>query len=303
MADVERIEVRRPVFVIGKNRSGTKWLSNIIGNHPDVAAVQGEEFAGILESNLFFQFPEVFGDLRDSENYCAMAACFSQTSFFQCTGLDERILFAEKIEDYHEFFRHIMNAYAAKEKKPHWLQKANPLVLPQLYAAFPHARFIIISRSVKDNIRSSIALVRRNGIKGASVFSEMALYHLGERICRQYSRKPNVMSVTFEDLKGDREAVTGRICKFLRLDFDVRMLEDAYQKNTSFKSGSSRANALSRTEEWCISLFGPLVRRSPLGLLKALRLMFGRNRNPNRSRFISASFLTLRKQYKWPGED
>ncbi len=303
MAGVERIEVRKPVFVIGKNRSGTKWLSNIIGNHPDVAAVQGEDFTGILESNLFFQFPKVFGDLRDSENYCAMAACFSRTSFFQCTGLDERVLFAAKIDDYHEFFRHVMNAYAAKENKPHWLQKTNPLVLPQLHAAFPDAQFIITNRDITDSIRSSLALAKRNGTKGSSIFSEMALYHLGEKIYNQFRGKSNVMFVTFEDLKGNKEAATKRICEFLRLQFDARMLEDAYQKNTSFKNGSSRANALSRTEERCISLFGPLARRIPLGLLKAFRRMFGRNRNPNRSRFISGSFLTLRKQYGWSGED
>ncbi len=293
----------KPVFVIGKNRSGTKWLSNIIGSHPEVAAVQGEEFTGILESNLFFQFPEAFGDLRNSENYCAMAACSSRTSVFECTGLDEKLLFAEKINDYHKFFRQVMDAYAAKDNKHRWLQKANPLVLPQLYTAFPDAQFVITNRDITDSIRSSIALAQRNGTKGSSIFGEMALYHLGEKMYNQFRGKSNVMFVTFEDLKGDREAVTRRICEFLRLQFDARMLEDAYQKNTSFKNGSSRANALSRTEERCISLFGPLARRIPLGLLKAFRLMFGRNRNPNRSRFISASFLTLRKQYGWSSED
>ncbi len=293
----------KPVFVIGKNRSGTKWLSNIIGSHPEVAAVQGEEFTGILESNLFFQFPEVFGDLRDSENYCAMAACFSRTSFFECTGLDERILFAKNFEDYHEFFRHIMEAYAAKENKPHWLQKANPLVLPQLYAAFPDARFVITSRGITDSIRSNIVLAKRNGVKRASIFGEMALYYLGEKISDQFRGKSNVMFVTFEDLKRDRETVTKRVCEFLCLDFDDRMLEDVYGKNTSFKSVAGGASAMSRTEQRCISLLGPLVCLTPVRLLKAFRRMFGRNRNPNRSKFIQASFLTLRKRYGWSGED
>ncbi|MCK4320989.1 sulfotransferase [candidate division WOR-3 bacterium] len=37
-----------PIFVIGKNRSGTKWLSNVIANHKDVACIQHELFGGIL---------------------------------------------------------------------------------------------------------------------------------------------------------------------------------------------------------------------------------------------------------------
>jgi len=293
----------KPIFVIGKNRSGTKWLSNIIAQHPEVACVQGEDFTGILESNMFFQFPQAFGDLRQDENYCAMAACFSKTSYFKFTGLDEKVLFEKKIEDYHDFFRRIMDAYAEKEKRPYWLQKANPLVLPQLYTAFPDAQFVITNRGITDSIRSSIALAKRKGVKGTSIFSEMALYQLGEKIYDQYRRKPNVMFVTFEALRADRKMLTKRVCEFLHLDFHDRMLEDAFDRNTSFENGASRAKALSRIDERCIALLGPLFRRIPLGLLKTSRLMFGRNRYPDRSRFIPSTFLALRKQYRWLDKD
>ncbi len=42
-----------PIFIVGTNRSGTKWLSNILANHPDVAAVQTERTLGIVETYMF----------------------------------------------------------------------------------------------------------------------------------------------------------------------------------------------------------------------------------------------------------
>lgn len=71
-----------PIFVIGRNRSGTKWLSNIIASHHDVAAVQHEEHFGILEAtDVFLNMPILFGDLSIAENYMGFLDCFSQTDF------------------------------------------------------------------------------------------------------------------------------------------------------------------------------------------------------------------------------
>ncbi|MBA7629902.1 hypothetical protein ES703_37409 [subsurface metagenome] len=47
-----------PIFVIGKNRSGTKWLSNVIANHKDIACIQHELFGGILEANVISRMPK-----------------------------------------------------------------------------------------------------------------------------------------------------------------------------------------------------------------------------------------------------
>ena len=293
----------KPIFVIGKTRSGTKWLSNIIAKHPEVACVQGEDYTGILESNLFYQFPQIFGDLRHDENYCAMAACFSKTSYFQTMELDEKVLFAKKIDDYHEFFRHVMDAYSEKEGKSHWLQKSNPLVLSQLHAAFPDAQFVIINRDIVDNIRSSVTLARRNGDKEPSIISEVALYQFGRKIYEQFKGKRNVLFITYEELKEDRETSVKRICEFVHLDFVGEMLEDDFRKNTSFKNESSRSEALSRFDEYCIAILGPCFRFVPLSLLRVSRMMFGRHRDRHQRRFVSASFLMLRKQHGWPEED
>jgi len=72
----------RPIFVLGRNRSGTKWLTNLIANHPDVYCVQSESHGGVIETNLFDRADTSFGNPAIAENYIAFMAWFEQTDFF-----------------------------------------------------------------------------------------------------------------------------------------------------------------------------------------------------------------------------
>ncbi|MFP4501375.1 MAG: sulfotransferase family protein [Candidatus Hydrogenedentota bacterium] len=292
-----------PIFVMGKHRSGTKWLSNILSNHPDVASVQRDGADGILEADVLLTYPQIFGDLGQDENYCAMAAAFSRSNFFVCTGLDEAVLFSAKIEGYCAFFRHVMDAFAAKENKQYWLQKSNSVVFPMLHAAFPDAKFIVIERDMVDNIRSSIGLARMHGQREASLAKEVGLYQLSRRTMQRYLNKSNVLHVTYEDLRADREQLTRRICGFLGLPFAEVLLTDRYAKNTSFRDSTKRDEALSAFDIARIRAFGLLFRALPFPVLRALRARFGRAKDDRRSRFISKSYLILRKQYGWGEEE
>ncbi|MFO7899523.1 MAG: sulfotransferase [Planctomycetota bacterium] len=298
-----RRAVTRPIFVIGKNRSGTKWLSNILSSHPDVVSVQREGAGGIVETNLLLNFPAVFGDLRRPENYCAMAAAFSKSNFFRCTGLPEKILFHRQFDDYADFFRHVMHSFARRCAKRFWLQKADVLVLPMLYEAFPDARFVLIERNILDNIRSSVALARLASNRKASVLKEVALYQLASRTARRFAKRPRVLRITYEALEAHREEITRRACDHLGLSYSPHMLEDRFERNTSFRNGIRRDEMLSWLDITCIRILGPLFRLIPLPALSALRRWLGSARDPRRSRFVPKSYSILRKEYGWPEEN
>ena len=53
MKDFQKIN---RIIIIGMDRSGTKWISNEISNHPDIIAIRDEEHNGILETNMFTMF-------------------------------------------------------------------------------------------------------------------------------------------------------------------------------------------------------------------------------------------------------
>lgn len=61
-----------PIFIVGTNRSGTKWLSNILAKHPDVAAVQTERTQGIVETNMFHSLRIKFPDLRRPDDFVGL---------------------------------------------------------------------------------------------------------------------------------------------------------------------------------------------------------------------------------------
>jgi len=56
------------IFVVGNNRSGTKWISNTILRSARVAGAQSEDHKGILETNVLFNAPRIFGPLQNSQH-------------------------------------------------------------------------------------------------------------------------------------------------------------------------------------------------------------------------------------------
>jgi hypothetical protein len=99
------------IIVIGMNRSGTKWISNLISNHPDVVSLQYERGGGILETNMFTNFPHSFGDLRFPDNYVGLIELWSKTDFFQCAGMDKDFFYSieKRPTNYFELFQILMN--------------------------------------------------------------------------------------------------------------------------------------------------------------------------------------------------
>src|SRR5690606_28021639 len=83
------------IFVLGRNRSGTKWLTNQISNHPQVAAITATN-TGVLEANLFEHLPRMFGDLSINDHYYAFLAAFMKSSFFHRSGLPESCLYEKR---------------------------------------------------------------------------------------------------------------------------------------------------------------------------------------------------------------
>jgi hypothetical protein len=292
----------QPVFVIGRNRSGTKWLSNILANHEAVAAVQHPKgsWSGIVSTNLFDHFPRVFGDLRNNENRAGFLACFAETNFFRYCGLPRSILFEQRHDDYLDYFDHLMSRLASDQGRGYWLQKAPSLVLPRLLARFPEARFVVIRRTnVLDNIRSSLALHQKSGAKPASpirISVELGSYYLHRAIEQRYVGSPNFMLVEFESLKTDPAATVENVCRYLGLDYWPEMLEVGYEANSSFSGRTRPQDVISRSGLALFRLLEPVARRIPGSLLRGLHRMREKAslRRFSAPRFIRGTFRSFR---------
>ena len=114
----------KPVLVIGMDRSGTKWLSNILCNHYDIIGIQYEKAYGILETNMFGIMQKRFGDISALENYIGFIELWAQTNFFRISGIEKSFFYNLNYKpSVLELFEILMNELAKRQKKEFWLQK------------------------------------------------------------------------------------------------------------------------------------------------------------------------------------
>ncbi len=295
----------KPVFIIGRDRSGTKWLSNIIAAHKEVACVQHEEHSGILEaSDVLVSSPVLFGNMLVPENFIAFIECFSETDFFRLTGLNKKIFYESKPDDYFSFFKEMMDRFADSKGKNYWIQKSDVITMHDLYEHFPDAEFIIIIRELKDNLRSKIGQRVREKMEDQRkrLFKEPIGYFIDMAQINKYSNRSNVYVVRYEDLKSNRKSIVENICKFLRIEFDETMLQDQFRKNTSYKNGVSKKEVLTKIDLLKVDILLLLLNVLPE---RVYEYLYARRRrvmekflfDPREKKFLS--FKLRKKELGW----
>ena len=242
----------KPIFVIGKNRSGTKWLSNILSNSNDIVSLQRKEDYGINETNIFYQFPKIFGNLRSYNNYIPFIECFAQTNIFKLTGLDKQFLYTIPQRNYNIIFKSVMNQYAFSKNKEMWLQKSNTYILNDAISYFPNATIVFIERNLEDNIRSTIGLQFKNGQKKKNILKNVFIYLLEQKRIKSFRKKKNISQDTvyikYENLVFNSQSEIKHLCDKLNIQYQEKMLDNIFQKNTSFSKKDSKNKILNKLD-------------------------------------------------------
>lgn len=281
------------IFVMGQNRSGTKWLSNLIANHPDVVAVQDERFAGILETNMFDALRRKFGDLGPPDEYAALVELWSQTEFFKLAGGDKELFYRldPRPLDHFELFRILMDDLAARSGRQTWLQKTDPWNAFELLFRFPGARFVVIERNSMDLLRSTYFMDKQ---QTGPFPSRVVIGHvLQSKILRQVLRRQGIVHVRYEDLRARPEQEMRRVCSELGLAFAPALLEVPFQTNPSFYNEPGRRSDLSSLDRWKIRVVRAATGLVPSFLLAAARRGF-RSRH---AYLVGGSFRTAKDTY------
>lgn len=64
-----------------------------LAKHKDVSTVKVEVASGILEPNLFVNYPRFLGPLKYSKNYSAFIILFNHSNFFKVNCLSKQKIF------------------------------------------------------------------------------------------------------------------------------------------------------------------------------------------------------------------
>jgi len=280
-----------PVFVVGKQRSGTTWLANQLCEHPQIAGVRHEAHLGIHESVFFSYIYGRYGCLRDRSNFIEFAEVMLASDYFRIAGITREFLYALWPTTYVDVFRAVHEYVAEQQGCPFWLEKSptHAVWINELAAWYPDAKFVGVTRDLPAVVASDIRrfpdehpdqAARCRSWRKRVILRTCFGREYYNKMIRAFARRhpDRILVVRYADMRADLEAVCRRICDFLGLEFDPRMLGQSFPPNTSFAEGRRR-EVLTAGEKALVRAAGAVAAVVPRAVL---------------------SLADSRRWYRWP---
>lgn len=266
----------QPLFVLGKQRSGTTWLSTQLSQHSQIACARDDHHGGIHESAYFSHIAGRYGDLSKKTNYVEFVEVVAISDFMRILGVDKDFLYSLWPTTYEGVFEAVMTRLARQQGAHYWLDKTpeNTLLAHKLAGLYPDAKFVAILRHPHDVMRSTIgrysdkAMRRRRYLLARGTLN---LVHHNREIETFARRSERVQIVQFEDMKRNPERVFREVCRFLELDFESGVLEEAYRPNTTFVRGRERNQVLSEADKRIIDTVMSVGRYIPVQIFRTVK--------------------------------
>ncbi|HZD53852.1 MAG TPA: sulfotransferase [Woeseiaceae bacterium] len=264
----------RPIILIGMNRSGTKWVSNIICGHADVIGVQSRRTGGILETNMFGAMQDKF-DPAVPDDYIGLVELWARTEFFRRTGLDKDMLYSlsPRPRSVLRLFEVVLDEVARRNGKSYWLQKTSPPNASTVLEHFTNARIVVVRRNLLDTVRSMLGLQSRRGTRSLFRATYRYVYQkkLLDRICRHHP----VIEMHYEALRANPESEKARLFARLGLDAGRVSPEDPFPRNTSFASEAQRRDIMPRRDRLLVRVLAVVIDLLPLPVISAAVVLRG----------------------------
>jgi hypothetical protein len=256
-----------PIFVLGSTRSGTTLTRSILSAHPDIAIADGFHY-WVEVAN----FRKVVPDLREPgalDRFFALlqtARHHVHIADLEPELAEVRARLAEDPDPSGaKYFRLAMETYAKHRGATRFGEKtsANIRYLREIQEMFPRAKILHLVRDPRAVVASHL------NVPWASrdVISLALKWKLAVRTFLDFQKAGprfpgNLMEVRYEELVREPEAMIRRICAFVDVPYDPRML--AHQEHSGikvsalpWKIGVTRAINDGAVARWQKELMGP----------------------------------------------
>lgn len=212
------------LFVVGCGRSGTTVLRTVLDAHPELAVAHEAGFVvPLARRRARYERPGGF----DGERFVRdVAKARRLRSNLGISESDLRGVLAEgPVVDLADATRRIFALYAARHGKARYGDKMPGYVLHlrMLAEMFPEARFVHIIRDGRDVALSSMALEGTTDDPVELAYNWTKRVGAGRAAGRDLG-PARYHEVRYEALVVEPEAVVGRLCSFLDLEFEPSML-------------------------------------------------------------------------------
>src|SRR5690348_14463333 len=206
-----------PVFVVGVLRSGTSLLYALLNLHPQVALM--------YECDVW-DFPEAFCGIRFKRDW------LQRQEFYNQALSRHRLIFGGRVrgldgvrapEDLYRVFSEGKDKPVFGEKSPFYCAH-----LRRLVRRYPGCRVILLWRDPIEIYRSVVRAGRKERFfRRRGILSRLVFYR--EQMIRQTAALERagvpLCHVTYDELTEDTEETCRRICRFLGIEFDEKMLD------------------------------------------------------------------------------
>lgn len=277
-----------PVFVLGSPRNGTTWLSNILGSHPSISAIQHKAHWGSHESSLYTNWRH-WNHFEDLNAFIEFIELYSSADYFRLSQVEDKYGFLPPPDDFLEFYFDLMDAHASKNKTPYWTTKIDPLIYP--YSSTRHrlfrriqdrygtAKFVSIKRPLPDVLQSYLHMQGRGhqdrprpGVREAALVLQAARYVSHYTEIEAILSEHDGLSLRFADLANHRQDAVTHLTDYLDLPPSDAMMEDAFPSNSSFRGRSSAPSIPKWEMSLCTRTLQPLFSLVPSVAHLLLRL-------------------------------
>jgi tetratricopeptide (TPR) repeat protein len=206
---VERIDVaswpadakeRAPAFLIGFPRSGTTLLDQILSSHSGIVCLEESEHFSAALGEVIADMARLWDSHSITEGECARI----RQSYWRRVGAPEDAIVVDKFP-------------------------LNIVVLPLTRRVFPRAKIILALRDPRDVVLScyqqrfaiNAAMAQLLDLRSAGAYYDLVMSLL--EACRE-RLKLNLLQARYEDVVGNLESETHRLCAFLGVPFEPNML-------------------------------------------------------------------------------
>lgn len=236
-----------PFFIVGTGRCGSTLLQAMLISHPHIAIPPETHFFAELDPAVAFADPLPPAADEAYLEACARARHFAELGLSR-DGLaralaagrrDARSLFVWVLEQLlgEQTVRHAR----VGEKTPRHEQ-----AVPRIAQLFPDARFVHIHRDPRDVVASILEMEWRSSDSVAALARECRrTYRRQARFARELGPERH-LTVRYEDLVAEPEAVLERVCAFLGESFEPAMLRYPERPEAGFVASEAAWKAATR---------------------------------------------------------
>ena len=224
--EVEYIKKIPMLFILGKGRSGTSLLQNLLNAHPRITAGPESRFAVI--------FYPLFGhikkwkesDIIDFVNKLYLEPLFNLFWELDKNELTQTLLSVKDVASYELLCKIVYYQRSKGKDNLIYISDKNPeyvLYLDTIEKIFPEAKFVHIVREPRDNVYSQIISFKVRNI-AFRAYQWLSYNMIVEE--RKKKEPSKYYTVLYENLVRDTEGTMKLICNFLHIDFEGTMVQN-----------------------------------------------------------------------------